>query len=66
MERKREGGTHAEREKRRRERETKMSGLYREKCSPSPGLESSGLGQGMPGRDWEMMGQPGGQVCCGM
>jgi hypothetical protein len=23
-------------------------------------------GQDMPGRDWGMLGEPGGQVCCGM
>lgn len=55
-----EGGkrksVHQEREREcRRLSEIKMSGLYRGgrwgKGSPAHGLESSGLGQGMPGRD---------------
>ena len=55
--RERKKGVCMQRAKRRQDREgeTKMPSLYREELlredSPAPGLQSSGLGQGMPGRD---------------
>jgi hypothetical protein len=57
-------GTHTER------RETKVSALYREALlgerHPRPWLESSRLGAAYANRDWEMLGEPGGQVCFDM
>ena len=44
-----------------------MSGLYREKqpggrATEPLGWKVQGWGQGMPSRDWEVLGEPGDQV----